>query len=187
MACMCAQRLRQQRAQKPRNLLVNTNCDLRVCDFGLARLEGTATDTLAMSDYIATRWYRSPEVRMRAHATRSPSQTAALQLLLRSGRYGKPVDMWAIGCIFGELLSRRPMFPGRDGVSSAHTTCVCLKGVRARAEIHQLHLIRQFVGQSVRAASGAPAVAHRMHSPGMQPSTRVTCSHASMTFRSTCW
>jgi mitogen-activated protein kinase 1/3 len=48
---------------KPRNLLVNSNCDLRICDFGLARVmleDGKHTDV--MTDYVATRWYRAPEL-----------------------------------------------------------------------------------------------------------------------------
>jgi cyclin-dependent kinase-like len=46
-----------------------------------------------MTDYVATRWYRSPE-------------------LLLSGYYGPEVDMWAIGCIMGELFDGQPLFPG---------------------------------------------------------------------------
>jgi len=48
---------------KPRNLLVNSNCDLKICDFGLARVdEPDNADRTVMSNYIATRWYRAPEV-----------------------------------------------------------------------------------------------------------------------------
>ncbi len=48
---------------KPRNLLVNANCDLRICDLGLARLDDLLhNDKAVMSDYVATRWYRAPEV-----------------------------------------------------------------------------------------------------------------------------
>lgn len=82
---------------KPRNLLVNSNCDLKICDLGLARVDDpNHRDKATMSDYVATRWYRPPEV------------------ILSRERYTKAVDMWAVGCILAELLSRRPLFPGRD-------------------------------------------------------------------------
>jgi len=82
---------------KPRNLLVNSNCDLKICDFGLARLDDLDNnDRCVMSNYIATRWYRAPEV------------------ILSKKRYTKAVDMWSVGCILGELVGRKPMFPGRD-------------------------------------------------------------------------
>lgn len=82
---------------KPRNLLVNSNCDLKICDFGLARLDDPDnSDRAIMSSYIATRWYRAPEV------------------ILGKKRYGKAVDMWSVGCILAELIGRKPLFPGRD-------------------------------------------------------------------------
>eukprot|EP00457_Paulinella_chromatophora_P004564 gb/GEZN01004576.1/.p1 GENE.gb/GEZN01004576.1/~~gb/GEZN01004576.1/.p1 ORF type:complete len:500 (+),score=60.29 gb/GEZN01004576.1/:134-1501(+) len=82
---------------KPRNLLVNSNCDLKICDFGLARLhEPENNDRCVMSNYIATRWYRAPEV------------------ILSGQKYTKAVDMWAVGCILAELVGRKPIFPGMD-------------------------------------------------------------------------
>jgi serine/threonine protein kinase len=84
---------------KPRNLLVNSNCDLKICDFGLARVDDPKyADRCHMSDYVATRWYRAPEV-----------------ILLRE-RYTKAVDMWSVGCILAELIGRKPLFPGRDSL-----------------------------------------------------------------------
>lgn len=78
---------------KPPNLLVNSNCDLAICDFGLSR--GISSETEGkLTEYVVTRWYRAPE------------------LLCECATYGPPVDVWSAGCIFAEILSRRPLFQG---------------------------------------------------------------------------
>ena len=78
---------------KPSNLLVNANCDLAICDFGLARgFDSEGSDPL--TEYVVTRWYRAPE------------------LLCEYSNYGKPVDVWGVGCIFAELLTHSPFFQG---------------------------------------------------------------------------
>jgi len=83
---------------KPSNLLLNSECLCKVADFGLARsiamLESEKVDNPVLTDYVATRWYRAPEI------------------LLGSQKYTKGVDMWSVGCILGELLGGKPMFPG---------------------------------------------------------------------------
>ena len=83
---------------KPRNLLVNSNCDLKICDFGLARpnFPELRVKSSKMTDYVATRWYRAPEV------------------LLTFKKYTEAMDMWSVGCIFAELLLRKPLLPGTD-------------------------------------------------------------------------
>ncbi|GAA5848142.1 hypothetical protein JCM9279_007472 [Rhodotorula babjevae] len=85
---------------KPSNLLLNANCDLKVCDFGLARSVLTAEpnggETGFMTEYVATRWYRAPEI------------------MLTFKQYTKAIDIWSVGCICAEMLSSRPLFPGRD-------------------------------------------------------------------------
>ena len=86
---------------KPENLLIDENLNLKLCDFGFARkvkLNKNNNNIDTMTDYVATRWYRSPE------------------LLLSGGIYGPEVDYWAIGCIMGELADGNPMFPGEDEV-----------------------------------------------------------------------
>lgn len=81
---------------KPENLLINpVDNALRLCDFGFAR---TMTVDSPLTDYVATRWYRAPE------------------LLLGSTRYGKDVDIWALGCIMGELTDGQPLFAGESEV-----------------------------------------------------------------------
>ena len=81
---------------KPSNILLNAECHVKVCDFGLARsINSKRKDTNPiLTDYVATRWYRAPEI------------------LLGSRKYTKGVDMWSIGCILGEMLLGKPIFPG---------------------------------------------------------------------------
>lgn len=79
---------------KPSNLLLNKNCDLKICDFGLAR--GFEQENDFKTEYVVTRWYRAPEV------------------ILNASEYTKAIDIWSIGCIFAELLGRTPLFPGDD-------------------------------------------------------------------------
>ncbi|KAK3089406.1 hypothetical protein FSP39_003376 [Pinctada imbricata] len=87
------------RDQKPSNILLDSECVVKVCDFGLARsLTQIGVDAETgdpnLTEYVATRWYRAPEI------------------LLGSHRYTKGVDMWSLGCILGEMLGGKPLFPG---------------------------------------------------------------------------
>nr|XP_054755024.1 cyclin-dependent kinase-like 5 isoform X1 [Lytechinus pictus] len=92
---------------KPENLLISSNDTLKLCDFGFARnLDGNSSANY--TDYVATRWYRSPE-------------------LLLGCAYGKAVDVWAIGCILGELSDGNAVFPGES-------------------EIDQLYMIQKILG-----------------------------------------
>ncbi|RCH84664.1 Mitogen-activated protein kinase [Rhizopus azygosporus] len=87
---------------KPSNLLVNTRCELKICDFGLARgyidPSSGQTDAGFMTEYVATRWYRAPEI------------------MLGFKSYTKAIDMWSVGCVFAELLGGKPLFKGRHFV-----------------------------------------------------------------------
>ena len=90
------------RDMKPSNLLLNSDCLMKVADFGLARSmhdleqgkDGLDDVIPVMTDYVATRWYRAPEI------------------LLGSTKYHFGVDMWGLGCILGEILTGKPIFPG---------------------------------------------------------------------------
>lgn len=81
----------------PANILVNTNCDLKICDFGLAKEENDQGEY--MTDYVTMRWYRAPE------------------LVMEDKDYSVQIDVWGIGCILGELLGSRPLFQGKDRVN----------------------------------------------------------------------
>mmetsp|Transcript_4127 Transcript_4127/g.15540 ORF Transcript_4127/g.15540 Transcript_4127/m.15540 type:complete len:252 (+) Transcript_4127:400-1155(+) len=79
---------------KPSNILVNANCDVKICDFGLAR--GMQMQDSDMTEYVVTRWYRAPE------------------LLLMCQEYSEAIDIWSIGCILAEMIQRKPFFPGKN-------------------------------------------------------------------------
>jgi mitogen-activated protein kinase 1/3 len=104
---------------KPANLLVNANCDLKVCDFGLARMvkasgaeEGKGAGM--MTEYVATRWYRAPEI-MLSFKMYTKVRVPDIPLPCSSDPYAlQAIDVWAVGCILAEMLSGRPLFPGRD-------------------------------------------------------------------------
>ncbi len=90
---------------KPSNLLLNSNCDLKICDFGLAR--GVVEDEQkgSLTEYVVTRWYRAPEI------------------MLVCQEYTKAIDVWSVGCIFAELLARAPLFPGEDYIAQLRLIC----------------------------------------------------------------
>ncbi|EDO46881.1 predicted protein [Nematostella vectensis] len=78
---------------KPSNIAVNEDCELKILDFGLARM----TDA-EMTGYVATRWYRAPEI------------------MLNWMHYNQTVDIWSVGCIMAELLTSKTLFPGNDHI-----------------------------------------------------------------------
>ncbi|GLU14722.1 hypothetical protein SLE2022_312750 [Rubroshorea leprosula] len=85
---------------KPKNILANANCKLKVCDLGLARVAFSDTPTIVFwTDYVATRWYRAPELCGSFFTKYTPA-----------------IDIWSIGCIFAEVLSGKPLFPGKSVV-----------------------------------------------------------------------
>ncbi|KAJ1396662.1 Serine/threonine-protein kinase, active site [Sesbania bispinosa] len=99
---------------KPSNLLLNANCDLKIIDFGLAR---PTIESDFMTEYVVTRWYRAPE------------------LLLNSSDYTSAIDVWSVGCIFMELMNKKPLFPGKD-------------------HVHQMRLLTELLGTPTEADLG---------------------------------
>ena len=109
------------RDMKPSNLLLNSDCLMKVADFGLARsmpkgsednpnAEGDDYEIVdgkaaILTDYIATRWYRAPEI------------------LVGSNKYSTAVDMWGAGCIFGEILAGKPVFAGSSTMQQLELVC----------------------------------------------------------------
>ncbi|XP_076860125.1 cyclin-dependent kinase 20 isoform X2 [Brachyhypopomus gauderio] len=93
----CHENSIMHRDLKPANLLISSTGHLKIADFGLARLFSNDGERL-YSHQVATRWYRAPE------------------LLYGARKYDEGVDLWAVGCIFGELLNNSPLFPGENDI-----------------------------------------------------------------------
>ncbi|GIL72630.1 hypothetical protein Vretimale_4376 [Volvox reticuliferus] len=89
---------------KPENLLVDEHGTVKLCDFGFARYLPSGPSS-HLTDYVATRWYRAPELLL------GPPYRDALGKHVQY-MYGPPVDMWAVGCLMGELLDGEPLFAG---------------------------------------------------------------------------
>ena len=87
---------------KPENILIKDNSKIKLCDFGFARkmkMNENNNSYEKMTDYMATRWYRAPE------------------LILGQGNYGPEIDFWSIGCLIGEMATGNAMFPGDSQIN----------------------------------------------------------------------
>ena len=105
---------------KPGNLLVNADCELKICDFGLARgyTPGGGTSRAAgnqgfMTEYVATRWYRAPEIML------SFANYVCYYSFDSFGPFwfnskSTAIDVWSVGCILAELLGGKPIYKGRE-------------------------------------------------------------------------
>ena len=106
---------------KPSNILINSDCALKICDFGLAR--SLASDSVekdvVLTEEVATRWYRAPEV------------------LLGSQKYDKSADVWSVGCILAELMLGKPFFPGSSTLNQLERI-IAFTGKPRKEDIHAL-------------------------------------------------
>nr|CAH8872202.1 unnamed protein product [Trichobilharzia regenti] len=91
---------------KPENILISRSGVVKLCDFGFART--LAAPGEVYTDYVATRWYRAPE------------------LLVGDTKYGRPIDIWAVGCLAAEMLTGDPLFPGDSDIDQLHRIVRCL-------------------------------------------------------------
>lgn len=87
---------------KPANILVNSDCLSKLCDFGLVRSVDSSLEDdeeeVQMTEYVATRWYRAPEI------------------LVGSPSYSKAIDIWSLGCLIAEMYKGKPLFDGTSTV-----------------------------------------------------------------------
>jgi cell division cycle 2-like len=81
---------------KTSNVLLNNRGHAKIADFGMAR--SIPPPRAPLTQLVVTLWYRAPE------------------LLLGTTSYGTEIDMWSLGCIFGELIQKEPLFPGKNEV-----------------------------------------------------------------------
>ncbi|EFX74436.1 cyclin-dependent kinase 20-like [Daphnia pulex] len=114
---------------KPANLLIGSRGELKVTDFGLCRTFNHSEKAQRLFTHqVASRWYRAPE------------------LLYGSRNYGPEVDLWAMGCIFGEMLKNSPLFPGENDIGQLCTVIQVLgtpdeenwPGVSALPDFHKI-------------------------------------------------
>ncbi|XP_054148529.1 cyclin-dependent kinase-like 2 isoform X2 [Melozone crissalis] len=99
---------------KPENILVSQSGVVKLCDFGFAR--PLAASGEAYTDYVATRWYRAPE------------------LLVGDSKYGRPVDVWAVGALITEMLTGEPLFPGDSDIDQLYHITKCLGNLIPRQQ-----------------------------------------------------
>nr|CAB3229509.1 cyclin-dependent kinase-like 2 [Phallusia mammillata] len=103
---------------KPENILNSRSGVIKLCDFGFART--LAAPGEIYTDYVATRWYRAPE------------------LLVGDTKYGRPVDIWAVGCLITEMLTGDPLFPGDSDIDQLYHIIKCFGNLCPRhSEIFQ--------------------------------------------------
>ena len=158
---------------KPGNLLVNADCELKICDFGLAR--GYSSDPEKnqgfLTEYVATRWYRAPEI------------------ILSFQGYTKAIDMWSVGCILAELLGGQTIFKGKDYVDQLNEilrilgtpdeeTLNTIKSTRAQAYIRSLPYMEKVPFESLYPNAEPMAIDLLDKLLTLEPNNRITVDEA---------
>lgn len=93
---------------KPSNVLINEDCTVKLCDFGMSR--GLKDEDMQLTEYVVTRYYRAPEVMLSSH------------------HYSKKIDVWSVGCTFAELLKKSFLFPGDNYINQVKMIIEVLGG-----------------------------------------------------------
>jgi len=158
---------------KPQNILMNSNCDAKICDFGLSRVHGATGATeedSKMTLAVVTRFYRAPEIML-------------------GWKYGVASDMWSVGCIFGELLLRaRPLFPGSDVFTQIRVCLECLGKTDEYRSKTRIDWQKQFeavpetpicsVVQAFRMLNVRPQALNLLEKMIQWPETRISAAEA---------
>ncbi|KAJ7672657.1 kinase-like domain-containing protein [Mycena rosella] len=153
---------------KPGNLLVNADCELKICDFGLSRGFENASH---LTEYVATRWYRAPEI------------------MLGFREYDTAIDVWSIGCILAELLSSQPLFKGKDYVdqlkkildvlgSPEETVLQKIASEKARAYVRSLPISKKRPFAKILPSADLQAIELLSHMLTFDPDQRFTVAEA---------
>ncbi|KAJ7504497.1 kinase-like protein [Mycena galericulata] len=153
---------------KPGNLLVNADCELKICDFGLSRGFENASH---LTEYVATRWYRAPEI------------------MLGFREYDTAIDVWSIGCILAELLSSQPLFKGKDYVdqlkkildvlgSPEETVLQKIASEKARTYVRSLPISKKRPFTKILPTADLQAIELLTHMLTFDPDQRFTVAEA---------
>ncbi|KAJ7043504.1 kinase-like protein [Mycena alexandri] len=153
---------------KPGNLLVNADCELKICDFGLSRGFENASH---LTEYVATRWYRAPEI------------------MLGFREYDTAIDVWSIGCILAELLSSQPLFKGKDYVdqlkkildvlgSPEETVLQKIASEKARTYVRSLPISKKRPFTKILPTADIQAIELLSHMLTFDPDQRFTVTEA---------
>ncbi|XP_029176274.1 cyclin-dependent kinase-like 1 [Nylanderia fulva] len=141
---------------KPENVLVSPNGVIKLCDFGFARYITGPNESC--TDYVATRWYRAPE------------------LLVGDSRYGREIDVWAAGCIYAEMITGQPLFPGDSDVDQLYRITKVFGPLYGKQPTsgggrHVTFLVRRAKAEQVSGKPRSAAMALRNLFPAWSPVT----------------
>jgi len=153
--------------------LLNSECLVKVADYGLARSikQKEADDKPVLTDYVATRWYRAPEI------------------MLSFANYATAIDVWSVGCILAELLGGKPIFKGRDYVDQlnqilhylgtpSEDTLRRVGSPRAQDYIRSLPIKAKIPLQTLYPQANPPALDLLAKLLCFDPAKRISCEDA---------
>ncbi|XP_072165090.1 cyclin-dependent kinase-like 2 [Diadema setosum] len=151
---------------KPENILVSKSRVVKLCDFGFART--IAGPGEIYTDYVATRWYRAPE------------------LLVGDTKYGKAIDLWAVGCLQAEMLTGEPLFPGDSDIDQLYHIIRCFGTlIQRHKEIFLMNPL--FVGMRLPEVKNVEPLEKRFPTlSGLSISMMKSCLHLDPDHRPTC-